>query len=63
MQQAIHIYPEEYRLRLQTSNGIERVDEGIRRRERIICIFFNREVDVRTIVMYSWRSGQANMHG
>ncbi|WP_179090251.1 IS256 family transposase [Paenibacillus sp. FSL H8-0548] len=46
---AMLIYPEEYRVRLRTSNGIERVNGEIRRRERVIRIFPNREAVVRMI--------------
>lgn len=46
---AILVYPEEYRVRLRTSNGIERVNGEIRRRERVIRIFPNREAVVRMI--------------
>jgi len=34
--------PEQYRRRLRTTNGLERLNEEIRRRERVIRIFPNR---------------------
>ncbi|MCD6420020.1 MAG: transposase, partial [Synergistetes bacterium] len=40
---------ERYRKRLRTTNGIERLNEEIRRRERVIRIFPNRESAVRLI--------------
>jgi len=46
---AILHYPEMYHVRLRTSNGIERVNGEIRRRERVIRIFPNRESVVRLI--------------
>jgi len=36
------LFPEEYRQRLRTTNGVERLNEEIRRRERVIRIFPNR---------------------
>jgi len=41
--------PVKYRRRLRTTNAVERVNEEIRRRERIIRIFPNRESAVRLI--------------
>jgi transposase-like protein len=35
--------PEQYRKRLRTTNGIERLNEEVRRRERVIRIFPNTE--------------------
>ncbi|WP_139990788.1 IS256 family transposase, partial [Paenibacillus paridis] len=46
---AILIFPEEYHVRLRTSNGIERVNGEIRRCERVIRIFPNREAVIRMI--------------
>ncbi|WP_028611688.1 IS256 family transposase [Paenibacillus harenae] len=46
---AVLVYPEEYRVRLRTSNGIERLNSEIRRRERVIRIFPNRDSVVRLI--------------
>ena len=39
--------PEKYRKRLRPTNSIERLNEEIRRRERVIRIFPNRETVVR----------------
>jgi len=41
--------PEKYRKRLRTTNSIERLNEEIRRRERVIRIFPNRESAARLI--------------
>ncbi|MGB9840696.1 IS256 family transposase [Thermovenabulum sp.] len=46
---AILEYPEHYRKRLRTTNALERLNEEIRRRERIIRIFHNRESAIRLI--------------
>ncbi|NYE56722.1 IS256 family transposase [Carboxydothermus ferrireducens] len=41
--------PERYRKRLRTTNSLERLNEEIRRRERVIRIFPNRESAIRLI--------------
>jgi putative transposase len=41
--------PERYRKRLRTTNGIERLNEEVRRRERVIRIFPNAESAVRLV--------------
>jgi transposase-like protein len=41
--------PEPYRRRLRTSNGIERLNEEVRRRERVIRLFPNRESAIRLL--------------
>lgn len=41
--------PEKYRRRLRTTNSVERLNEEIRRRERVIRIFPNRESVLRLI--------------
>jgi transposase-like protein len=46
---AVLMFPERYRKRLRTTNGMERLNEEIRRRERVIRIFPNRESVVRLI--------------
>ena len=46
---AVLALPEPYRRRLRTSNGIERLNEGIRRRERVIRIFPNRASVLRLV--------------
>jgi len=46
---AVLALPERYRRRLRTTNSIERLNEEIRRRERVIRIFPNRESAVRLI--------------
>ena len=44
---AIMALPEQYRRRLRTTNGVERLNEEIRRRERVIRIFPNEESALR----------------
>lgn len=46
---SVLVLPEKYRRRLRTTNGVERLNEEIRRRERVIRIFPNRESAVRLI--------------
>lgn len=46
---AVHMLPMEYRVRTRTTNAVERLNEEIRRRERVIRIFPNRESLVRLI--------------
>lgn len=46
---AVLALPERYRRRLQTTNGIERLNEEIRRREQVIRIFPNRESALRIL--------------
>lgn len=46
---AVMDLPEKYRKRLRTSNSIERLNQEIRRRERVIRIFPNRESVIRLI--------------
>lgn len=46
---AVLALPEPYRCRLRTSNGIERLNEEIRRRERVIRIFPNRASVLRLV--------------
>ncbi len=46
---AVLALPELYRRRLRTSNGMERLNEEVRRRERIIRIFPNRESAIRLL--------------
>ena len=41
--------PERYRKRLRTTNGVERLNQEIRRRERVIRIFPNRESVIRLV--------------
>ncbi len=38
-----------YRRKLRTTNGVERLNEEVRRRERVIRIFPNRASTVRTV--------------
>lgn len=44
---AVFALPEPYRKRLRTTNGIERTNEELRRRERVIRIFPNEESMIR----------------
>src|SRR5258705_4245399 len=46
---AVLALPEPYRRRLRTSNGMERLNEEVRRRERVIRIFPNRESAIRLL--------------
>ncbi len=46
---AVLLLPEKYRKRLRTTNSIERLNEEIRRRERVIRIFPNRESVIRLL--------------
>ncbi|MBE3578239.1 MAG: IS256 family transposase [Limnochordales bacterium] len=46
---AIMALPEQYRRRLRTTNGVERLNEEIRRRERVIRIFPNEESAFRLL--------------
>jgi putative transposase len=46
---AVLILPEPYRVRLRTTNGMERLNEEIRRRERVIRIFPNEASALRLI--------------
>ena len=46
---AVLVLPEKYRRRLRTTNAVERLNEEIRRRERVIRIFPSRESVVRLI--------------
>jgi putative transposase len=46
---AVLALPEPYRRRLRTSNGMERLNEEVRRRERVIRIFPNRESALRLL--------------
>lgn len=46
---AVLTLPERYRKRLRTTNSVERLNEEVRRRERVIRIFPNRESVIRLI--------------
>lgn len=46
---AVLALPAPYRIRLRTTNGVERLNEEIRRRERVIRIFPNRESVIRLV--------------
>src|SRR5215469_7733013 len=46
---AVLALPAPYRRRLRTSNGMERLNEEVRRRERVIRIFPNRESAIRLL--------------
>jgi transposase-like protein len=46
---AVLALPAPYRKRLRTTNGVERLNEEIRRRERVIRIFPNRESVIRLV--------------
>jgi len=61
---AVLALPARYRRRLRTTNGVERVNEELRRRERVIRIFPNRESGLRLLSALlmetdeSWSSGK-----
>jgi putative transposase len=61
---AVLLLPQKYRKRLRTTNGLERLNEEIRRRERVIRIFPNRESALRLIgallmeIDEKWASGK-----
>jgi len=46
---AVLALPDPYRRRLRTTNAVERLNEEVRRRERVIRIFPNRESVVRLL--------------
>src|SRR5690606_23827760 len=46
---AVLALPEKYRKRLRTTNSVERLNEEIRRRERVIRIFPNRQSVIRLL--------------
>ncbi|MBX5437132.1 MAG: IS256 family transposase [Alicyclobacillaceae bacterium] len=46
---AVLALPDRYRRRLRTTNGVERLNEEIRRREKVIRIFPNRESAIRLL--------------
>ena len=46
---AVLAFPERYRKRLRTTNSVERLNEEIRRRERVIRIFPNRKSVIRLL--------------
>lgn len=61
---AVLALPEKYRKRLRTTNGVERLNEEVRRRERVIRIFPNRASALRLIgallmeIDNKWASGK-----
>jgi transposase-like protein len=61
---AVLTLPEKYRKRIRTSNSLERLNEEIRRRERVIRIFPGRDSAIRLIGAYvmdiheRWGSGK-----
>jgi putative transposase len=61
---AVLVLPEKYRKRLRTTNCLERLNEEVRRRERVIRIFPNRASAVRLLgallmeVDEKWSSGK-----
>ncbi len=46
---AVMSLPKQYRRRLSTTNGVERLNQEVRRRERVIHIFPNEESALRLI--------------
>ncbi|WP_436663450.1 IS256 family transposase [Alicyclobacillus acidoterrestris] len=65
---AVLALPERYRRRLRTTNGVERLNEEIRRRERVIRIFPNRESVIRLIgallmeIDEAWTTGRCYLN-
>ena len=61
---AVLALPEKYRKRLRTTNGVERLNEEVRRREKVIRIFPNRASALRLIgallmeIDDKWASGK-----
>ena len=60
---AVSVYPKEYRVRLRTTNGPERLNAEIRRREKVIGIFPNRESVIRLIGAYLMEYEENWTHG
>ena len=64
---AVMYLPEKYRRKLRTSNGLERLNEEIRRRDRVIRIYPNEASAIRLIgallmeVDERWTSGRKYM--
>lgn len=56
--------PEAYRQRLRTTNSQERLNEEIRRRERVIGIFLNEAAAVRLLgaVLMEWDEAFSTGH-
>ncbi|GMA58505.1 hypothetical protein GCM10025858_30080 [Alicyclobacillus sacchari] len=60
---AVLSLPERYRKRLRTTNGMERLNEEIRRRDRVIRIYPNRDSVIRLVgallmeIDEKWQSG------
>lgn len=59
---AVIAFPESYRLRLRTTNGMERLNREIRRRESVIQIFPNRESVIRLLGALLMEANEAWMH-
>lgn len=61
---AVYALPKEHRVRMRTSNAIERLNLEIRRRERVVCIFPNENSAERLLgsvlaeIHESWISGK-----
>jgi len=47
-------FPEGHRRRIRTTNGLERLNQEIKRRSRVVRIFLNREACLRLVTL--WRS-------
>ena len=65
---AVLALPDRYRRRLRTTNGVERLNEEIRRRERVIRIVPNRESAMRLLgallmeIDEAWSTGHRYLH-
>jgi transposase-like protein len=51
------VLPERYRKRLCTTNGVERLNEEIRQRDRVIQNYPNRDSALRLITAWPFSSG------
>ena len=55
--------PQRYRQRLRTSNLAERMNEEIRQRERVICIFPDEDGAMRLIgALFAEKYGEGKLH-
>ncbi len=59
---AILAFPEPYRLRLRTTNGMERLNREIRRRESVIQIFPNQASVIRLLGALLMEANESGMH-
>jgi len=61
-------FPESHRRRIRTTNGLERLNQEIKRRSRVVRIFPNREACLRLITALAveqseeWVTGRRYLH-